>query len=76
MPSIILISVVLITTLILINSIITLLYLGTDYRNNTKDINTNDWKRRYLISISYYMICLFCFVLFCFVLFYNKDRSV
>jgi hypothetical protein len=69
MPSIVLISViVLITTLILINSIITLLYLGTDYRNTPKDqhIKTNDWKRRYLISISYCMICLFCLILFYF----------
>jgi TRAP-type C4-dicarboxylate transport system permease small subunit len=69
MSSIVLISAtVLITTLILINSIITLCYLGTDYKYNTKDqyIKTNDWKRRYLISISYCMICLFCFILFYF----------
>lgn len=66
MSSIVLISAtVLITTLILINSIITLCYLGTDYKYNTKDqhIKTNDWKRRYLISISY---CMICFILFYF----------
>jgi len=56
---------VLLTTFILINSIITLCYLGTD-KNSDKKIDKNDWKRRYLIGISYFMIVMFLILLFLF----------
>ena len=49
---------VLILTFIIINSIITLCYLGIEVKSN-KTIDKNDWKRRYLIAISYCMIPLF-----------------
>jgi len=63
-PGIITLS-VLLTTFILINSIITLCYLGTD-KNSDKKIDKNDWKRRYLIGISYFMIVMFLILLFLF----------